>query len=60
MDKYIVYFNTPWKKYLSNSILNYKLITKIQLSNSFIENFSRHIRDELNPYLNRKGTSIIS
>ena len=36
---------------INDTILNYAYISKIQRSNSYIENYNQHIRNELYPYL---------
>ena len=48
------------KKYYDNALLNYSYINKIQRSNSYIESYNKHIKNELYPYLNKKGTTIIN
>ena len=53
------YYNTQRKKYLTNSILISKYIDKIQRSDSYIANYSKHIRSELSVLLNKKGVTIL-
>ena len=60
LNEFFLYINETWKKYYDNTILNYAYINKIQRSNSYIENYNRHIRNELYPFLNKKGTTIIN
>ena len=67
--KFKKYYFKQWMQYFENNILNYKYLTKIQRTNSYIENYNKRIRDilgkflynlfNIGPYLNRKGVSII-
>ena len=46
-NKFKHYFKSQWENLFKKGILNYAFATKIQRSNSFIENYNRRIKSEL-------------
>ena len=48
--KYKDYFTKQWDQYFKNNILNYFQLTKIQRSNSYIENYNKRIKDIICKY----------
>ena len=55
LNNFKTYFIKEWTNYFIDGHLNYNLITKIQRSNSFIENYNKKINSNLRPFLNKKG-----
>ena len=55
LNNFKTYFIKEWTNYFIDGHLNYNLITKIQRSNSFIENYNKRINSNLRPFLNKKG-----
>ena len=45
------YYNSNWKRFFKNNALNYKIITKEERSNSYLENYNKRIRDKLCKYI---------
>ena len=55
LNNFKTYFIKEWTNYFIDGHLNYNLITKIQRSNSFIENYNKRINGDLRACLNKKG-----
>ena len=60
LNNYYNYFINEWELFFKNGRLNYYNITKIQRSNSYIENYNRHIKLSLRPFVNKKGITTLS
>ena len=59
LKKYENYCFKTWKKFFVNGTLDYIYINKKQISNSYLENCNRRIREKLGPFLTKRGKSII-
>ena len=57
---YFNYFKCEWEPFLKDGRLNFSNVSKIQRSNSFIENYNRYIKDCLRPYESKKGMTKLS
>ena len=48
---YEIYFKNTWIEYFKNGMLNYNNLEKFRRSNSYLENYNKHIKSVLNPFL---------
>ena len=60
LDTFIGYYKSHWYKYLENGMQDYSIITKMQRSNSYIENYNRRIKLKLSKFLFGKNKCKIS
>ena len=59
-QKFRSYFIDNWEIHIKNGALNYIYLNKKERSNSYIENYNRRIKDQLKPFLSKRGRSIVS
>ena len=61
LNDYETYYRNTWTQYLDKGILNYHNIEKFKRANSFLENYNKHIKQVLSPFLyNKKKGNIES
>ena len=53
------YFKDAWTKYFENNMLNYHNLDKFRRSNSYIENYNKHIKNILRPFIYSKKNNTI-
>ena len=53
------YFKDAWTKYFDNNMLNYHNLDKFRRSNSYIENYNKHIKNILRPFIYSKKNNTI-
>ena len=51
INKFNIYFNKTWKKYLLNNMLNYEKLKKYQRTTSYLENYNKRNKDNLGKFI---------
>ena len=59
LKAFISYYNSTWKIFLYNGLLNYYNLNKIQRTNCYLENYNKRIKEKLEPYLGYIGFSFV-
>ena len=59
LNNYESYYRYQWIRYIENGMLNYHNIDKFRRSNSYIENYNRHLKNKLKPFIYKNKNSKI-